>query len=419
MHLRFSLTTHTRRSTGHESVGSQRYRAEQMLRRHVGGKARPVLRRCFLTAVTPAILCAAIVGFVGGVTPLQSQASRDGLVTTLEPAQCDCRIDLTKVISLSDSLHPGLFAYSPLVMRDSRGIWYATSNGEGLKQVGVFHQDGRLKKVLGGRGEGPGEFGHINHIVVGSGDTLYVYDHSLLRRTVFDPDHEFVRTERLPAFMRHMVPLPSERMIVSSSINTRERVGWPLHVVAADGTILQSFGADPPIYRPDGDEPQDRSIALDAAGVLWVAPRKAYEMATYSEVMGRFESTGRLYRREVEWFQPWMESSPGGKPEPAVKHLAFTKGDPTLLWVLITVADADWSPPRQPTRPARSTKAAADSRYDSILEVVDVRDGVVLGSQRFGSRLDRLTFQGLIPVLRIDGSARVWMDVFTPTLQRR
>ena len=389
-----------------------------MARRYVGGRGRLGLLRSRLTAVTPAMLCAAVVGSVGGVTPLQSQASRDGLVTTLEPSQCDCRIELTKVISLSDSLHPGLFAYSPLVMRDSRGFWYATSNSDGLKQVGVFDQYGGLKRVLGSRGEGPGEFGHINHIVVGSGDTLYVYDHSLLRRTVFDPDHEFVRTERLPAFMRHMVPLPSPRMIVSSSINTRERVGWPLHVVAADGTILQSFGADPPVYRPDGDEPQDRSIALDAAGVLWVAPRKAYEMATYLEVMGRFEPAGRLYRREVEWFQPWMESSPGGKPEPAVKHLAFTEADPTLLWVLITVADADWSPARQPTRPARSTKARGDSRYDSILEVIDVREGVVLGSQRFGSRLARLTFQGLIPVLRIDESARVWMDVFTPTLQR-
>ena len=387
-----------------------------MARRDVGGRGRLGLLRSRLTAVTPTILCAAFLGSVGGVTPLQSQASRDGLVTTLEPSQCDCRIELTKVISLSDSLHPGLFAYSPLVMRDSRGIWYATSNTDGLKQVGVFHQDGRLKKVLGGRGEGPGEFTFINHIVVGSGDTLYVYDHTQLRRSVFDPDHEFVRTDPIPAFMRQIVPLPSALMVVNSSIPTRERVGWPLHTIGADGGVLHSFGADPPVSRPDGTSLEDRGIAIDTEGVLWVAPRNVYELSTYSAVGARFEPTNRLYRRQVEWFQPWTDLSPDGRPRPAMKQIAFSPEDPTLLWVVISVADPEWAPLRQPTR---SSKELINSLYDSILEVIDAKSGSVLASRRFGPTLSRLTFQGLIPALRIDDSDRVWMDIFTPTLHRR
>lgn len=365
------------------------------------------------------LLCATSLTSAGMVACLQAQASQPTLVATLKPVHCDCQIELTKLISLSDSLHPGLFAYSPLVMRDSRGLWYATSNTDGLKQVGVFDQRGGLKKVLGNRGEGPGEFGHINHIVVGSGDTLYVYDHSLLRRTVFDPDHEFVRTERLPAFSRQIVPLPPGRMIVNSTIATRERVGWPLHIVAADGTILQSFGADPPVYRPDDAELQFRAITLDAEGGLWVASTSAYQMSIYAEVGARYERTDRQYKREVEWFQPMTESSYSGKPEASVMHIAFTGQDPTLLWVLIDLADAEWSTDRQPTSPVRSTKALGDSLYDSILEVIDVRDGLVLASERYDTTLSRLTFQGLIPVLRIDESTNVWMDVFTPTLHRR
>ena len=387
-----------------------------MARRNVGGMGRLGLLRCRLTAVAPTILCAAILGSVGGATSLQSQASRDGLVTTLEPSQCDCRIELTRLISLSDSLHPGLFAYSPLVMRDSRGFWYATSNTRGLKQVGVFDQDGRLKKVLGGLGEGPGEFTFINHVVVGSGDTLYVYDHTQLRRSVFDPDHEFVRTDPIPAFMWQIVPLPSALMVVNSSISTRERVGWPLHTIGPDGGVLHSFGADPPVSRPDQSLLEHRGIAIDTEGVLWVAPRKAYELSTYSEVGARFEPTNRLYRRQVEWFRPWTDRSPDGRPGPSLKQIAFGPEDPTLLWVLIDVADAEWSPLRQPQR---STRELRDSRYDSILEVIDVKSGSVLASRRFGPTLSRLTFQGLIPALRIDDSHRVWMDIFTPTLHRR
>ena len=389
-----------------------------MASRYVEGGGRLRLPRCRLTAVTPTILCAAILGSVGGVAPLQSQASRDGLVTTLEPSQCDCRIELTRLISLSDSLHPGLFAYSPLVMRDSRGFWYATSNTDGLKQVGVFDQDGRLKKVLGGLGEGPGEFKFVNHVVVGSGDTLYVYDHAQLRRSVFDPDHEFVRTDPIPASAWQIVPVPSSAlMIVNSSIPTRERVGWPLHTIGPDGDVLHSFGADPPVSRPGGSLLEHRGIAIDTDGVLWVAPRNAYELSTYSAVGTRFEPTNRgLYRRQVEWFQPWTDPLLDGKPRPSLKHIAFGPEDPTLLWVLMSVADAEWAPLRQPTR---STQELSNSRYDAIIEAIDVKSGSVLASRRFEPNLSRLTFQGLIPALRIEDLDRVWMDIFTPTLHRR
>ena len=266
------------------------------------------------------------------------------MITLRESPDCDCRIELTKVISLSDNLHPGLFAYSPLVMRDSRGFWYATSNTDGLKQVGVFDQEGRLTKVIGGPGEGPGEFKFINHIVVGSGDTLYVYDHAQLRRSVFDPDHE-----------------------------------------------------------------------LASEGVLWVAPRNAYELANYSVVGPKFEPTNRVYRRQAEWFQPWTERSPDGRPRPSIMQIAFGPEDPTLLWVAISVADAEWAP----RRPQRSSKELIDSQYDSILEVIDVKSGAVLATRRFGPTLSRLTFQGLIPAVRIDDANNVWMDIFTPTLHRR
>ena len=369
-------------------------------------------------SLTLAILCVLIPGPRGaGRIPSGPRTPGTQRLTTLtESRDCDCRIELTRVISLSDSLHPGLFAYSPLVMRDSRGVWYATSNTDGLKQVGVFDPDGRLRKVIGRLGEGPGEFTHVNHIVVGSGDTLYVYDHSQLRRSVFDPGHEFVRTERIPAYMRDMVPLPSGRMIVNSTIRTADGVHWPLHLVGADGGVLQTFGNETASSRPDDSFLELRAIAVDGDGMLWVAPRNAYELATYSMAGMRLEPTNRRYGRQADWFPPWTESSRGTEPpRPNVKQIAFGSEDPTLLWVLIIVADAEWAP----VPPQRATRELDDSLYDSILEVIDLKSGSVLASRRFGTTLSRLTPQGLIPALRIDGANKVWMDVFTPTLQRR
>ncbi|MXW17196.1 MAG: 6-bladed beta-propeller [Gemmatimonadetes bacterium] len=345
-----------------------------------------------------------------------ARAQNPAVTTLTESPDCNCRIELTRVFSLSDSLHPGLFAYSPLVMRDSRGVWYATSNTDGLKQVGVFDQEGRLIKVIGRLGEGPGEFTRVNHIVVGAGDTLYVYDHSQLRRSVFDPDHEFVRTERIPAFMRDMVPLPSGHMIVNSTIRTAEGVDWPLHLVGADGGVLQTFGNETASRRPDDSFLELRSIAVDGGGVLWVAPRNAYELSIYSMAGTRPQPTNRRYRRQVDWFQPWTELSRGAEPpKPNVQQIAFGPDDPTLLWVLISVADAEWAP----VPPQRSSKELIDSLYDDILEVIDIESGSVLASRRFGPVLSRLTFQGLIPALRIDEANKVWMDVFMPTLHGR
>jgi hypothetical protein len=56
--------------------------------------------------------------------------------------------------------------------------------------VRVFEPDGTLLEVLGGRGDGPGEFQNLGPIGW-VGDTLWALDYSLYRFNLFSPDGEF------------------------------------------------------------------------------------------------------------------------------------------------------------------------------------------------------------------------------------
>jgi hypothetical protein len=82
-----------------------------------------------------------------------------------------------------------------LVTRDSRGRYYV-ANGES-PTVWVFGADGALVSRLGREGAGPGEFRRPTAVVAGPSDSLYVFDASLSRMTVFAPDLAFARATAL------------------------------------------------------------------------------------------------------------------------------------------------------------------------------------------------------------------------------
>jgi hypothetical protein len=58
----------------------------------------------------------------------------------------------------------------------------------------AFDQEGELRESLGGQGEGPGEFLTISRMGM-LGDSLWVYDESMRRFTLFDENLQVARTE--------------------------------------------------------------------------------------------------------------------------------------------------------------------------------------------------------------------------------
>lgn len=55
----------------------------------------------------------------------------------------------------------------------------------------VFSSNGELVATVGSRGKAPGEFEDMSGLVVGPGDSVYVFDGSSRRLSVFDPSHRF------------------------------------------------------------------------------------------------------------------------------------------------------------------------------------------------------------------------------------
>lgn len=69
----------------------------------------------------------------------------------------------------------------------------------GSNELRLFTPDGRLRKVLGGRGDGPGEFRELSATGPGPDGTLWAFDFALRRVTWLSASGELVRVSPLPA----------------------------------------------------------------------------------------------------------------------------------------------------------------------------------------------------------------------------
>jgi len=87
-----------------------------------------------------------------------------------------------------------------LVLGEAAGISFGGGlrlavNSKGLIYVGdwmnrnirVFSADGALQETIGRSGQGPGEFSAIHQVIVGRNDSLYVFDASAYRVSVYAP----------------------------------------------------------------------------------------------------------------------------------------------------------------------------------------------------------------------------------------
>jgi len=268
---------------------------------------------------------------------------------------------------------------------DPQGRFYASFRSADMPMV--FAPDGRYLRVLGRQGAGPGEF-RMPMVVGVQGDTAWVVDPMNARITgmaVATDSVVVAGTLSNPALVLPLVSavlLEGGSLLVNPQPRAADRPGSPLRLLRRDGSAL-AFGADAPPFDPRLPRLAMRVIAPARDGGAWVAPVTRYEVE-------RYDQHGKLlerWRRNVPWFaahQGEESMSDTRPPQPSVAAIA--EDAQGRLWVFSRVADPRHRQafrPRTPDQPAHIVNYERPDLYtDTIIEVFDIRRGVVIATTR-------------------------------------
>lgn len=285
------------------------------------------------------------------------------------------------------------------------GLTLRPGGGTVLFNAGRLHffdATGRLERSLGRAGQGPGEFQGAQALRFLSDGTLEVYDSRNLQRTVIGAPPEFtigpVSRLRTPVAMSNTLFLPDGRIVTNGDLAGPGHVGLPLHLLESDGTLIRSFGKEPPERRADVAFPLARAIAWARRGTeaIWSAHFRRYRIE-------QWDLNGRLrwaVERQVPWFLPWEMDAPVTPRTPFPPHIRAVAEHPTgALVVLLSVPPRDWS---------QGLTARGDSweitRVDRVvatrLEVLDHERGCVQATLDLAGYPLRLLDGGVVAVYR-------------------
>ena len=294
-----------------------------------------------------------------------------------------CRIVMQSVVALGTADGLGMISSVDAQAIRTRAGSYIV-RGMYAPSVTVFDRAGRYQRTLGREGGAPGEFRGIGSIASYRGDSLLVLDWGSRRFSVFDATLAYARGGPLP-FTPGLatVAFPDGAFVHHVHVPTPERVGLPLHRLAADGSWQRSFGSATGVYRPDVPLIMSRTIAPAEAGSLWAAPVSAYEIERIESMTGRV--TRRL-QRSVAWFpdgrHPGFVASAADRPPPPLL-VALRQDAAGYLWVAIAVPDRAWRSQVELDRRGHGYRIRDEQGYyDTILEVIEPSTGSLLASTR-------------------------------------
>lgn len=322
----------------------------------------------------------------------------------LTEASCPrCRLELQRIVELGDAQGPGR-------LDPTLASWAADSRGRILLASGwqvpvrVFGADGRFAGTIQPTLPGDTLPLSIGLVAVTAGDTVHLVDDLRGLHLVLGPEGNVARTHTptplRPASMRLL--LPGGGAVGTGTVATRDNVGFPLHLLAPDGAVVRSFGADLAEDVP-GQSMDLRKLALAGQGAVWAGHLTGYRMERWSLEGVRQAALVR----EVPWFPSYtdMRWRPGQAPHPIL--MALRQDAAGRLWTVVRVADERWRDARPlvaDTALARRNPAAQydpEELYDTMVEVMDPACGRVLLSRRF---------PGLIAGFLDDGRMISWSD---------
>lgn len=353
------------------------------------------------------MLIAVVTAMPGGV-PLRQGASNATAIPNA--AKCGrCRIVLAQVMPLG-SRDTGLVEYVQAAAVDGRGNYVLLQPNHGEVPI-IFGPDGRFKTKVGRKGQGPGEFTAAAHVSIDDHDTLFVADWTG-RMSVFAPEgRRYVRSFIIPPSARASAVLTDRSIVLNSSVDDKATAGMAFHLYRPDGYRFAATGDSTTPYLPSTDIFFIHRLARSSAGGFWSLRLMGEYRIERWDVRG-----GRLayLTRAPEWYVGLPARLRGvdtnALDPPPSQALAIWEDPVGLLWTMILVGDSNRSRAKRSTRESSEGKLYAyndvDAAWDTMVEVIDTRDGQLVASRRFDIVLDQGLGRGglvLHTVERADG----------------
>jgi hypothetical protein len=363
-----------------------------------------------------------------------AQAAAPTIRVSSDIACPSCRLQRTVTTTLRAPRDSSFYVHGASTLsRDSRGHMYVTPL-DNLGTLGAFDSAGRFTRVMGRKGNGPGEFRMAQWTRFASGDTLVVLDMMQNRLTVLSPLGVHVTDVKLPSFTLDFAVLPNGRYVINSTIGTAAAIGNRLHIVNSLGTVMASFGDNGRAVRPGSTRDVARRMAVGPR-TLFSIPFNEYRIDEWSFEGSRI----RAIERDAAWFERYDDVPPGRfierPPEPLVRGLQVDSQG--LIYVFVGVPDPNWrraatsagsrgraatgdtsggARSASPT-PTNLTPSDLERFYDTIVEVIDPLQGQLLVSARYDEILLPTTTAGWAYRYRDDGLVPV-MEVHQISLTR-
>lgn len=349
--------------------------------------------------IQPVVPPASLLVRLGIIASLLSASNAGAQTHVIAPCSGPCTLEVAVVATLGDTTGSGEgFLGTPAsVARLADGSFLVADRHDQhrLKQFGA---EGAFRRYIGRRGEGPGEFQVLQFVHALPGDSIEVFDLGLRRLTVLAPDLTPVRTVPVAPGAYETVRLADGSRIFAGYYCNPSCSGLPLHHLLADGQVSRSFGARPPVANPRDLHAMYRHVTRGStAKSVWSAHVPRYRLEEWN-------LSGDLVRaleRRVPWFAPGTRGgyvNPSERPAPMV--VAIHRDQSDILWVLIQIADRDWSEGLGDVADpyGRLYKGIADPEryYDSVVEAIDLRTRRVAGAMRVDEAMEGFTQDGLL-----------------------
>jgi hypothetical protein len=317
-----------------------------------------------------------------------------------------CRIDSKLVVTLKPEGEHAPNYFTP-VRRASDGRYLVGDIT--FTKVLVYAANGRLESTIGRSGRGPGEFARIGMLALDSHDTLFVYDETLGRISVFGPDGTFAR--QLAAGFGQvfgMVSLGDTGLVLAPLA--------PPHALLLLDTRDRTVRDLEPVRT---DRKGDRRLGPTSRGAIWSAEAKRY-------VFRKIAPSGRVLEQHVrraDWFNAKPEGNvpPGQKPASVIQTILEDRDG--RLWTAISTARPNWkgSPPARKVS-ARAKHAVSGLYSDrlqtqNVIEVIDPRSRQLLASLTLGS-IGEFIAEGFISVTRVSEDDVAEFDIYSVSFRK-